>query len=150
MRSALLFFVILAGCTVDNPDYCAPGPAFADCVRLRLGIEGPPDLVGYQIVPLPDMVDAFQCIAPGEHCSDDGELKPGVCCGNYLCFATACKPSLHGACERDVDCAPVVVGSNRSPAICFSGSCMSQTGGVCTDNTDCASGSCNHETARCR
>lgn len=142
LRAVAVAVLVLGACTTENPDYCAPGPTFAECVRVRLNIEGPPDLTGYQIVPLPDMVDGFQCIGPGEHCSDNGELRPGACCGNYICFATSCKPALHEACERDADCAPVIVGNDRSPAVCHLGHCMSQSGGACAGDSDCVSGRC--------
>ncbi len=152
LLSAMLLAASSTACTAPNPEYCASGPTFADCVRLRLGIEGPPDLTGYQVVPLPDMTpgpDLFQCIAPGEHCSDNGLVRPGACCGNYVCLGT-CRAGLHGACTIDGDCAPIIVGKDRSPATCFGGQCLSQSGGVCALDSDCASGACNNAIARCR
>ena len=150
MRKLLVMSLLLAACTAPNPDYCPPERLEA-CSRAYYGWPVPPDLIGYVVVPAPDMTpDLYQCLAPLQHCSDNSEVRPGACCGNYVCFGTTCKPGLHGDCERDDDCAPVFVGKDRSPAICFMSHCMSQTGGACSADTDCASGSCNVEIARCR
>jgi len=142
-RAALLAALLLGACTAPNPEYCGPR-GLVDCPSYV------PD--GFMLVPIPDQTlppDMFQCIGPGEHCSDNGEVRPGACCGNYVCFGN-CRVGLHGACSLDADCAPVFVGNDRSPAICFGGQCLSQSGGVCATDSYCASGACDNAISRCR
>jgi len=158
-RAIWALTLLAASCTADNPSYCKPGPGFEACARERLNLEGPPDLLGYQIVPLPDMTtapDLYQCKGHLEQCSDVQEVVPGACCGTEVCWNRVCRTPLHGACRVKDDCANVFSSKDMkfgNWAACVRGECLGDTGAPCSSAVDCASGDCATlagDTNRCR